>query len=150
MRGGAPRGQRRAARAGAHLHVRVAPALVLEIRARRLVAADGHDADLVACPLVEVRGAARRRGGEQGEGCARRGGCAAARKKGAAMCMCGARARVRSRVATHRTNDTCTPMRRCWPEQSKQMKTPYETDAHEGLRALQSMHDFRGGKEERV
>jgi hypothetical protein len=41
-------------------------------------------------------------------------------------------------MSTERTNERCTPRRRWYPEQSRQMSTPYVTVAHVGLRFAQS------------
>ena len=45
---------------------------------------------------------------------------------------------VHSSRSTLRTKERWTPIRRCQPEQSRQRKTPYVTDAHVGLRCGQS------------
>ena len=43
-------------------------------------------------------------------------------------------------MPTERTKEMCTPRPRCTPEHSRQKKHPYDTDAHCGLRVLQSQH----------
>ena len=50
-------------------------------------------------------------------------------------------------IVTERTNDICTPRPRCFPEHSRHMKQPYDTDAHCGFFDEQSQQTLLSGRD---